>query len=199
MVFQIVGGTLLAAFYAAYFAKLICQKRKGIKVDLLGKGKTGIVKAVEITTKIVTFLTACAEIVSIVLGFTALPIWASICGVCIGAGGVLVFIVAVVTMRDSWRVGVGAEKTQLITGGIYKISRNPAFFGFDLVYIGILLTFFHWALLAVTFVAIVMLHLQIVKVEEPFLRRIFGEEYTAYANTVFRYFGRRFKEISKAT
>lgn len=43
-------------------------------------------------------------------------------------------------MRDSWRAGISeTDKTELVTEGIYQISRNPAFLGFDLLYIGILL------------------------------------------------------------
>lgn len=49
----------------------------------------------------------------------------------------------VLNMRDSWRVGVSkTDRTELVTSGIYQISRNPAFLGFDLLYIGILLKAF---------------------------------------------------------
>ncbi|MEE3470168.1 MAG: hypothetical protein VZR24_05840 [Butyrivibrio hungatei] len=43
--------------------------------------------------------------------------------------------------------------------GIYNYSRNPAFLGFDLVYIGILLMFFNPVLLVISVFAMVMLHL----------------------------------------
>lgn len=43
-------------------------------------------------------------------------------------------------MRDSWRAGISeTDKTELVTEGIYQISRNSAFLGFDLLYIAILL------------------------------------------------------------
>ena len=43
-------------------------------------------------------------------------------------------------MRDSWRAGIfETDKTKLVTEGIYQISRNPAFLGFDLLIIGTLL------------------------------------------------------------
>ena len=74
---------------------------------------------------------------------------------------------------------------------IYWFSRNPAFLGFDLVYIGILLMFFHWILLAASVFAGVMLHLQIVYVEERFLKEVFGEEYLEYQKKVCRYLGRK--------
>lgn len=95
------------------------------------------------------------------------------------------------TMKNNWRAGVShTDKTELVTDGIYQISRNPAFLGFDLVYIGILLTFFNWLLLAVSLFAILMFHLQITKVEEPFLTAVFGTEYSKYQESVHRYFGK---------
>lgn len=78
-----------------------------------------------------------------------------------------------------------------MTGGIYQISRNPAFLGFDLVYIGMVMMFFNWGLLVTSIFAVVMLHLQIVNVEEDFLMEVFGEEYLEYKEKVCRYLGRK--------
>ena len=79
------------------------------------------------------------QVVSIVLYDTSVHISMRIAGVIITALGVLAFIVSVLHMRDNWRAGVQKEeKTTLITTGIYSISRNPAFLGFELMYIGIL-------------------------------------------------------------
>ncbi|EKC72198.1 isoprenylcysteine carboxyl methyltransferase family protein, partial [human gut metagenome] len=48
--------------------------------------------------------------------------------------GDMVFVISVWTMKDSWRAGVSkTDQTELVTDGIYQISRNPAFLGFDLV------------------------------------------------------------------
>jgi protein-S-isoprenylcysteine O-methyltransferase Ste14 len=42
-------------------------------------------------------------------------------------------------MKDSWKAGISEiDKTELVTEGIYQISRNPVFLGFNLLYIGIL-------------------------------------------------------------
>ena len=51
--------------------------------------------------------------------------------------------------------------------------------------------FFNWALCVVTIFAMVMYHLQIVKVEEAFLQAAFGEEYLKYKKEVCRYLGRK--------
>lgn len=192
MLYQGIALAVLAVFYGCYFLKMIAQKRSGITTDQIGKGKTGFVKAIEITMKIVTCLVPAVEIVSILLNTTALPASVRTLGAAIGLTGAAVFILSVLTMRDNWRAGVSpTDKTDLVTEGIYRYSRNPAFLGFDLVYLGILLMFFNPVLLAVSVFAGAMLHLQIVNVVEDFLLTAFGDRYSAYKRQVCRYIGRR--------
>ena len=199
MVFRIIALIILAAFYACYYIKLLGQKKKGIKTTQIGSGKTGFVKGVECTMMFSTILVVIVELISIVLGTTALPTFARWIGVGIAALGVIIFISAVLTMRDSWRAGVSkTDKTELVTSGIFSISRNPAFLGFDLVYLGILLMFFNWVLFAASIFAALMFHLQIVNVEEDFLLEAFGEDYLDYKKNVNRYLGRRTKRKAKA-
>ncbi len=175
MVFQGMGLLILALFYGCYFAKAFLQKRKGIRTDQMGRGKTGIAKVLEVPVKIAAIAAPIAEVICAAAGTTALPLWARLAGTAAAVCGVAVFALSVLTMGDSWRAGVSRqERTELVTGGIYQISRNPAFLGFDLVYIGLLLMFFHPALLAVSAFAALTLHLQIVLVEEPFLASPFG-------------------------
>lgn len=192
MVFQIIAVLILATFYGCYFIKMISQRHKGIKTDQLGKGKAGFAKYIEITMKIATYIVPMAEIVSIVMDTTIFSVPVRGIGACIAIMGLGVFIISVLTMRDSWRAGVSnTDKTELVTRGIYQISRNPAFLGFDLVYIGMIVMFFNWLLFIVSVFAMVMFHLQIRYVEERFLREVFGTEYLQYQKKVCRYVGRR--------
>ena len=192
MIWQALGLIILAAFYGCYFTKMLLQRRKGIMTDQMGKGKTGFVKAIEMLMKVATYLVAIVEIVSILWGTATLPSGVRTLGAVLGVSGVVVFVVSMTTMRDSWRAGVSqSDKTELVTGGIYRFSRNPAFLGFDLVYLGILLMFFNFTLLAASAFAGLMLHLQIVNVEEEHLIAAFGDDYLAYRKQVRRYFGRR--------
>lgn len=186
------GLIMLATFYTCYFMKMFSQRKKGIATDQMGKGKTGFVKAIELTMKFASLLVPVVEVISILLKTSALPIGIRTAGACIGFTGVGVFITSVLTMRDNWRAGVPqTDKTELVTNGIYRISRNPAFLGFDLVYLGILLMFFNWVLLAVSAFAGFMFHLQIVNVEEDYLLSVFGDEYLTYKRQVRRYLGWR--------
>lgn len=180
---------VIAAFYAAYFTKMFLQRRNGIKTNQMGKGdKPKKVLAIETTMKIATYSVVVAEAVSVVFDFRMWRSQYALSGICIAAIGVAVFVVAMVTMRDSWRAGIPAEdKTELVTTGIYRISRNPAFLGFDLLYVGLLISFFNFIHLAFALFAVVMLHLQILQ-EEKFLTATFGEKYVEYKKRTGRYF-----------
>jgi protein-S-isoprenylcysteine O-methyltransferase Ste14 len=192
MEFQIIGIVILVLFYGCYMIKMIKQSKKGIKTDQIGRGKIGFVKIIELTMKVATYVVLVTEVSSIILNTNFFVIPIRIVGALVGIIGVIVFIISVLTMQDSWRAGVSkAEKTELVTGGIYQISRNPAFLGFDLVYIGMVMMFFNWGLLVTSIFAVVMLHLQIVNVEEDFLMEVFGEEYLEYKEKVCRYLGRK--------
>ena len=192
MGFQISAVIILLVFYGCYFGKMFMQKKKGIQTDQIGKGKTGFVKMIELTMKVATLLVPLAEIISIAVNVSNLSIIARYLGIVTAILGDIVFVISVWTMKDSWRAGVSpTDKTELVTTGIYQISRNPAFLGFDLVYVGICLMFFNWVLLLVSVFAMLMFHLQIVHVEEDFLLDSFGEDYIAYKKKVNRYFGRK--------
>lgn len=194
MRFQIAAIVILLMFYGCYFGKMFSQRKKGIQTDQIGKGKEGLAKVIEITMKIATICVPVAEIISIYLNTSVASATARYIGAAIALLGTGIFICSVLTMRDSWRAGVSqTDKTELITDGIYQISRNPAFLGFDLVYLGIVFMFFNWVLFALSSFAALMFHLQIVNVEEDFLLSTFGNEYLNYRNTVNRYLGRKVK------
>lgn len=183
---------LLAAFYAVYLGKLLLQKRKGIQTDQIARGaQKGRVYYTELLLKIATYCVVLVQVICIAVVEPVLPAGAVTAGLVLGVLGVLIFAAAVVTMKDSWRAGLAqGDQTELVTSGIYQISRNPAFLGFDCVYLGLLLMFFHWALLLFSLFAAVMLHLQILQ-EEAYLPGVFGQAYLDYKSRVCRYLGRK--------
>lgn len=191
MFYQVTALILLGVFYAVYFGKMIIQKRKGIQTDQIAKGKQhDRVFYVELLLKIATIAAPLAQVTCILQNLTLLPDAVRIAGATIALAGDIIFLLSVYTMKDSWRAGIPSEdKTQLITNGIYQISRNPAFLGFDLSYLGITLMFCHPVSIALSLLAAVMLHLQILQ-EEAFLPTVFGKAYQDYCQTVRRYLGR---------
>lgn len=189
---KITGMAILLFFYAVYIGKMLLQKKKGIQTDQMAKGKEkGRFFYTEMFLKVATYAVVVAEVVSVFTVSPGLPGWAVLPGVFLGLIGDVIFAAAVVTMKDSWRAGIAEkDQTEMVTGGIYRISRNPAFLGFDCVYGGLLLMFFNLPLLFFSVFAMTMLHLQILQ-EERYLEGVFGEDYIAYKNRVCRYLGRR--------
>ena len=189
---QIIGLIILFVFYLCYFMKMFQQRKQGIQTDHMGKGKQGIEKKIEIMMKTATILTFIVEIISVYFNTTMFPRSIRMVGILLGMMGDIIFIISVLTMKESWRAGVSyEEKTDLITDGIYQISRNPAFLGFDLVYTGMCFMFFNLVLVVISLLAIIMFHLQIKYVEEPFLKQEFKEQYLQYYQQVNRYIGKR--------
>ena len=178
---------VLAVFYGIYFTKMLSQRRHGIRTNQIGRRKESSVHTVEMLMSIATLGMPTAQIMSIAFGWNHLPAGARFAGFCIGMLGDGIFLISVLCMRDSWRAGIpDKDKTSLVTTGIYRYSRNPAFLGFDLQYIGVLLMYCNLLTAGFTAFAIVMLHLQILQ-EEQYLTRTFGKAYTNYCRNVRRY------------
>ena len=192
MFWRMTAILILLVFYGVYIGKMVFQRKRGIRTDQIAKReKRDKIFYTELLMKIATYSVVPVEVVSILAVKPDLPIAVMIMGAFLGITGDIIFAIAVVTMQDSWRAGIAEEDTRkMITSGIYKISRNPAFLGFDCVYIGILLIFFNWILLFFSVFAAVMLHLQILQ-EEKFLPAAFGEDYINYKKCVCRYLGRK--------
>lgn len=189
--YRILALLVLAVFYGIYLVKQWRQKRRGIRTMQIGRRKDTQTHTVETLMGIATVGIIPAQLLSITFGWSHLPSNARFTGFCIGMVGDLIFLISVLCMKDSWRAGIpDSGKTELVTDGIYAYSRNPAFLGFDLQYIGVLLMFCNLLTAAFTVFAVSMLHLQILQ-EERYLTAAFGTEYLDYRRRVFRYLGRR--------
>ena len=182
---------VLAVFYGIYFTKMLAQKRRGIQTRQIGRRKEKSIHTVELLMSIATLGAPAAQLISIAFGWSLLPAGARFTGFCTGMLGDMIFLLSVLCMKDSWRAGIpDTDKTQLVTTGIYAFSRNPAFLGFDFMYIGVLLMYCNVLTLGFSLFAMIMLHLQILQ-EERFLASTFGEPYREYCRRVFRYLGRK--------
>lgn len=191
MIYQITAIFILIAFYTFYFAKIIIQKRQSIKTNQMGIGnKPKKVLLIERIMSVATVMTCVVGVLSIFLVKKYPIVEIRVIGIVVGVMAVVFFALATLTMKTNWRVGIPEEKTSLVTEGIYKWSRNPAFVGFDLLYVSMCLMFFNIPLLLVSIWAAVMLHLQILQ-EEVHMQNMFGEEYKQYKQQTFRYFGKR--------
>ena len=191
MIFRIFALLIMILFYSIYFGKMIIQKRQGIKTRQLGKGKNQNVRTIEILISIATLIIIPIQLISIILNLTLLDNKIRFIGFLVGILGDILFLIAIITMKNSCRAGIPSEdKIEFVSNGIYKISRNPAFVGFDLMYIGICLLYCNVLTIVFSLFAIIMLHFQILE-EEKYLKKTFGEKYLTYKNKVCRYIGRK--------
>ena len=182
---------VLAGFYGIYFTKMLVQKRRGIRTRQIGRRKEKTLHTVETLMGIATLAAPAAQLLSVAFGWSVLPAGARFTGFCIGMIGDVIFLLSVLCMKDSWRAGIpDKDKTALVTTGIYRFSRNPAFLAFDFMYVGVLLMYCNPVTAIFSAFAMVMLHLQILQ-EERYLAVVFGEAYLTYKQHVFRYLGRK--------
>lgn len=95
---------------------------------------------------------------------------------------------AMMALGDSWRLGLDDKLPgDLVTTGIYAVSRNPIYIFFDLWFIGTFLINGSLVFLIFALFTIVNLHYQIVH-EEEFLAEVHGADYEAYCARTARYF-----------
>ena len=188
---------VLVIFYGIYFAKMLVQKRQGVQTRQIGRVKEKSVHRVEVLMSIATLAAPVIQILSILFGWNHMPANARFTGFCIGMLGDMIFLVSVLCMKDSWRAGIpDKDRTKLVTTGIYRYSRNPAFLGFDFMYVGLLLMYFNLSMLVVSAFAIIMLHLQILQ-EERYLTENYGDSCREYRKHVFRYLGGKLRSREK--
>lgn len=191
-IFQILFLITLCVFYGVYLIKMSMLRKQGIRGNLLGKGnKPKSVVLIEFCLKIITFVGALVQLISVILpnlfGTNSTHISLQVVGVVIANIGNAFFISAIVTMKNNWRAGFNnKQNTSLVTGGIYRFSRNPAFVGFDLLYIGCAMAFPNIINILISVAAAILFHIQILG-EEKFCKAVFGQAYADYSKKVRRY------------
>ena len=87
---------------------------------------------------------------------------------------------------DAFGHEVAPRTKRLLTGGPYRLSRNPMLSGTFIYYAGVCLWLLTWQALLVFVIFIIIMSLQ-VRSEEKRLRKDFGEEYEAYCKRTGRF------------
>lgn len=116
----------------------------------------------------------------------------------------LCFVVGVATyLWCAYDFGVAGRGTpapidapkRLVVRGLYRYVRNPMYVGVVTVIAGWAMLYQSGNLLKYLAAVFVFFHLLVVFYEEPHLKRLFGDEYTAYRSKVGRWIPRAgFKE-----
>ena len=84
----------------------------------------------------------------------------------------------------------GLPTRQLVTAGVFAISRNPLYLGGVCLLVGIALIFEWLWVLVLLLPALVLCHYVLIVPEERYLAAKFGAEYQTYAAAIPRWFGR---------
>ncbi len=116
---------------------------------------------------------------------------ARILGVVLASLGIAITSVAQFAMGDAWRIGVDpAERTELVTDGPFSLVRNPIFAATIPSFTGIALLVPNAVTIMGAVLLMVAVQLQTRLIEEPYLSRVHGEQYTVYAARVGRFLPR---------
>lgn len=90
-------------------------------------------------------------------------------------------------MSNSWRIGIDEKnKTQLVTKGVFSISRNPIFFGMLSTLLGLFLVIPNALTFMVVLTGFIVIQIQ-VRLEEEFLLKSHGEDYKTYCSQTKRW------------
>lgn len=188
----------LASFLALFAGRsLFLRFAHGVRVFTLLRGKPLSEKVVE-TLFLIAFPAWVADVAwhawpgttafDPVIFTTTLTRWIG-APMCVAA--VLFFACALASFGRSWRVGVDhSSPGELVTTGVFALSRNPIFLAMDLFVAGTALMTGRVLPFVVALVAIPAFHRQILN-EERFLADHYGESYRKYRERVCRYLGRR--------
>ncbi|MEZ4885222.1 MAG: isoprenylcysteine carboxylmethyltransferase family protein [Chitinophagales bacterium] len=91
-------------------------------------------------------------------------------------------------MANSWRIGIDEKnKTELVTNGLFSISRNPIFLGVMIANFGLFLIIPNAFTLLIVSLSVVSINTQ-VRLEEAFLKNSHGKDYQNYLSRVGRWF-----------
>jgi protein-S-isoprenylcysteine O-methyltransferase Ste14 len=117
--------------------------------------------------------------------------WTRPAGAVLAVVALALFVGALASFGDSWRVGIDdRERGELRTGGFFAFSRNPVFLSLDLLFAGTFLADGRLSLLIFAIIAGAGMHAQILE-EERSLEASYGRAYLDYKKKTNRYLGRR--------
>jgi protein-S-isoprenylcysteine O-methyltransferase Ste14 len=118
-----------------------------------------------------------------------LPLWPrAVAGLIVTLAALVAFLHLLFAFR---RVGASYETVSLpktlVTGGLYRWSRNPGYVDLIVLGIGIAIFFDNWWVIILMVPAIVIVRQEAILKEEALLEAAFGDEYRQYKARVRRW------------
>jgi protein-S-isoprenylcysteine O-methyltransferase Ste14 len=135
--------------------------------------------------------------ISFQLNWQILPSWSqerlihskilNITGYIITIASLAFMILSLLHFKKSLRFGLDRNNLgELITSGVFSISRNPFFSSVNLYFTGLACIFPNMFFIIMALMSILCIHFFILK-EEKFLRKNYGNDYINYTKRVRRY------------
>lgn len=116
-----------------------------------------------------------------------LPAGCIVAGTLLSTVGIVFMVLAQLHLGRSWRIGIDEKaRPGLITGGLYRYSRNPIFLGMFTMLAGLALVLPTSLSAILLLTAMACVRSQVLE-EERYLTRVYGPEYRAYARRVGRF------------
>jgi protein-S-isoprenylcysteine O-methyltransferase Ste14 len=188
----------LIVFLIVFFGRTIWLRINGTRVFVIGSGKKGFAAFLE-KSFLVFFPIWLIEIGihSLHLNIQFLPLVMvklffknqiiQFAGAVVIFVGLLVFCLALISFNSSWRVGIDtASPGDLITAGVFSVTRNPIFLSMDLYFLGTFLIYSNLFFL-ICFVSTALGFQFQIRQEETFLIERYGDNYRKYMAQVSRY------------
>jgi protein-S-isoprenylcysteine O-methyltransferase Ste14 len=100
--------------------------------------------------------------------------------------GMIITISGLINLGHSLRMGLPDEETQLKTKGIYRLTRNPIYVGFDLICLASVIFYSHYINIAL-FIIVCVYHHFVIRAEERFLEKKFDTAWKDYTKKTRRY------------
>lgn len=117
--------------------------------------------------------------------FPGILVWVGYALVIIGFG--FAFSAAIQFMQARTTLDPHGSVSEIVTSGVYGLSRNPIYLGFACLLIGFPFIFgIYWGLILSPLFIILMTTL-VIQHEEVYLAKKFGEVYTSYKSRVRRW------------
>jgi protein-S-isoprenylcysteine O-methyltransferase Ste14 len=195
-VIDILGIISLVFFYVLFIGRTVLLYSKGVKVWVIGKSTKKLFETIleNILFPALLFWTIYVIVTALHINVPAIIsnylikiMWIKYIGIMFCYIGLIVFLLALISFDKSWRIGIDENNSnELITGGIFKYSRNPIFLFMDLYFTGIMLIYPNIVFIIIAVCTVIGIHIQIIR-EEQFLQNKFGEEYREYKKRTRRY------------
>jgi protein-S-isoprenylcysteine O-methyltransferase Ste14 len=102
--------------------------------------------------------------------------------------GLIVYLLGMVFLITAEVNFVSTPVDKLVTKGVYRISRNPMWFGFFLIFIGIGIACASWVYLLSAMIFIILQHV-LLTCEERWCLEKYGDAYSEYMKKTPKYLG----------